>query len=339
MKSLFGRKGFRLELRSLPDLPLTDHMVRIRVLACGLCGTDLHFLRDLDEWTPLGHEISAEVIETGAKVTKVKSGDKVICEDVTMCGACEACKTGQMNLCRNGYTLEGQSGMSDEMVVHENMLNVFDGIDPVTASMVEPLAVAIRGTDALQLRPLDSVVIFGMGAIGLFSAAYARFLGAGRIAMIARDPESLRNQAAAAAAKDLGADEIYYSADEAYIRRALEKGAFDAAIVAAPPSLAAQAMELVGYGGKVMVMGVTFGKDAIAQLNVNDMVFNKKQLLTSIAEPALNFPRSIQLIRSGRIDAARVITHTLPLNRAEDIRKLYQQDAPAIKTVMLCQET
>lgn len=339
MKGLFGRKGFRLELRSLPDLPLTDHMVRIRVHACGLCGTDLHFLRDLDEWTPLGHEISAEVMEIGAKVTRVKPGDRVICEDVTMCGACEACKTGQMNLCRNGYTLEGQSGMSDEMVVHENMLNVFEGIDPVTASMVEPLAVAIRGVDALQLRPLDSVVIFGMGAIGLFSAAYARFLGAGRIAMVARDPDSQRNQAAAAAANDLGADEIYYSADADYIRHALEKGAFDAAIVAAPPSLSAQAMEMVGYGGKVMVMGVTFGAGATAELNVNDMVFNKKQLLTSIAEPALNFPRSIQLIRSGRIDAARVITHKLPLNRADDIRKLYQQDAPAIKTVMLCQET
>jgi len=339
MKGLFGRKGFQFELRSLPDLPLTDHMVRIRVHACGLCGTDLHFLRDLDEWTPLGHEISAEVIETGAKVHRVKPGDWVICEDVTMCGACEACKTGQMNLCRSGYTLEGQSGMSDEMVVHENMLNIFNGIDPVTASMVEPLAVAIRGVDALNLRPLDSVVIFGMGAIGLFSAAYARYLGAGRIAMIARDPNSLRNQTAAAAAIDLGADEVYYSADSDYIENALQRGAFDAAIVAAPPSLCAQAMELVGYGGKVMVMGVTFGENATAELNVNDMVFNKKQLLTSIAEPALNFPRSIQLIQSGRIGAARIITHKLPLNQAKDIRKLYQQDAPAIKTVILCQET
>lgn len=337
MKGLFGRKGFQFELREMPQLPLTDYMVRIRVHACGLCGTDLHFLRDLDEWTPLGHEISAEVIETGTKVSRVKIGDRVICEDVTMCGACEACKTGQANLCRSGYTLEGQPGMSDEMIVHENMLNAFDGIDPVTASMVEPLAVAIRGVDALQLRPMESVVIFGMGAIGLFSAAYARFLGAGRIAMIARDPQSERNRAAAAAALDLGADEIYYSADANYIAKALEKGAFDAAIVAAPPSLCARAMDLVGYGGRVMALGVTFGDDACAELNVNDMVFNKKQLLTSIAEPALNFPLSIQLIRSGRIDAARVITHTVSMKQADTLRELYAQDAPAIKTVIMCQ--
>ena len=337
MNGLFGHKGFQIEMQPLEAPALTDHMVRIRVLACGLCGTDLHFLRDLDDWTPLGHEISAEVVETGAKVSRVKIGDKVICEDVTMCGACYACKTGQPNLCRDGHTLEGQPGMSDEMIVHENMLNVYTDIDPVTASMVEPLAVAIRGVDALALRPFHSVAIFGMGAIGLFSAAYARALGAGRIAMIARNPESKRNQAAAAAALDLGADEIYYSAEPDYIERMLEKGAFDAAIVAAPPSLCADALKLVGYGGKVLVMGVTFGGNACANLDVNDMVFNKKQLLTSIAEPALNFPLSIQMIRSGRIDAARVITHTLPLDRAQDILELYAQDAPAIKTVLICQ--
>ena len=335
MKGLFGKKGFEVELRTLPDVPLGSHMVRIRVNACGVCGTDLHFLRDMDEWTPMGHEISAEVIETGSEVTHVKVGDLVICEDVTMCGACEACKTGQYNLCRNGYTLEGQPGMADEMVVHENMLNIFTGIDPVVASMVEPLAVAIRGIQELNLRPLSSIAIFGMGAIGLFSAAYARVMGAGRIAMIARNPDSLRNQAAAAAALDLGADEVYYTANQAYIGEALQKGAFDAVIVAAPPAMCADAMKLVKYGGKVLAMGVTFGSDNCAVLDVNDMVFNKKQLLTSIAEPAVNFPLSIEMIRSGRIDAGRIITHRLKLNEAHALRELYGKDAPAIKTVMV----
>ena len=336
MKGLYGKKGFEIELRERQPRSIGDHMVRIRVIACGLCGTDLHFLRDMEDFTPLGHEISAVVAEIGAAVTKIRVGDHVICEDVAMCGACEACKTGQVNLCRNGYTLEDQPGMSDEMIVHENMLNVFEGIDPVTASMVEPLAVAMRGLDGLQLRPFDSVAIFGMGAIGLFSAAYARSMGAGRIAMFARTPGTLRNQAAEAAAYDLGADEIYYTAEPDFIEKALQKGSFDAAIVCAPPSLCADAMKLVGYGGKVMAMGVTFGAGACAELDVNDMVFNKKQLLTSIAEPALNFPRSIRMIASGRIDAARVITHRIPMEKSTEIKELYAADAPAIKTVIIC---
>ncbi|MBQ8506015.1 MAG: alcohol dehydrogenase catalytic domain-containing protein [Clostridia bacterium] len=337
MKGLYGRKGFDIELRERADKAVSGRLARIRVHACGVCGTDLHFLRDMEDWTPLGHEISAEVIEIGAEVTRVKPGDRVICEDVSMCGACEACKTGRVDLCRSGYTLEDQPGMSDEMVVHENMLNVFTGIDPVAASMVEPLAVAIRGVDMLKLRPLESVAIFGMGAIGLFSAAYARMLGAGRIAMFARSRGSQRNSAAESAAMDLGADEVYYTAEADYIEKALEKGAFDAAIIAAPPSLTAQAMELLGYGGRALVMGVSFGADTSCQINVSDMVFNKKQLLTSIAEPALNFPLSIELIRSGRIDANRIITHTLSLDEAAKLKELFGKDAPAIKAVMLCQ--
>lgn len=336
MKGLFGRKGFEFELRERPDRDVVGHMVRIRVNACGVCGTDLHFLRDMNEWTPLGHEISAEVVETGSEVTRVHKGDMVICEDVTMCGACEACKTGQIRLCRNGYTLDGQPGMSDELVVHENMLNVFLDIDPVTASMVEPLAVAIRGINKLRLRPFASLAIFGMGAIGLLSAAYARAMGAGRIAMFAHNPNSQRNRAASAAAADLGADEFYYSAQPGYIEEALRKGAFDAAIVAAPPSVCTEAMKLVGYGGCVLAMGVTFGSDACATLDVNDMVFNKKQLLTSLAEPAVNFPLSIEMIRSGRVNAGRIITHSIPLGEANRLRDLYACDAPAIKSVMLC---
>lgn len=337
MRGIYGRKNFEIELRERTPLPLKDHMVRIKVNACGICGTDLHFLRDMADFTPLGHEISAVVAEIGAEVKRVKVGDQVICEDVSMCGACEACKTGQYNLCRSGYTLNDQPGISDELIVHENMLNVFTDIDPITASMVEPLAVAIRGVEALHLRPFASVAVFGMGAIGLFSAAYARCMGAGRIAMFARNPGSLRNRAAAAAALDLGADEIYYTANAGYIQDALKKGSFDAAIVCAPPSLCADAVKLLSYGGKTLAMGVTFGEGAIASLDVNDMVFNKKQLLTSIAEPALNFPLSIEMIRSGRINAARVITHTLPLEDAAKLRSLYACDAEAIKTVILCQ--
>ncbi|MBR2571164.1 MAG: alcohol dehydrogenase catalytic domain-containing protein [Clostridia bacterium] len=338
MKGLYGKKHFDIQLRRLPEREAAGHMVRIGVRACGVCGTDLHFLREMDEYTPMGHEISAVVREIGPEVTRVKVGDSVICEDVSPCGACPSCKTGQYRLCRSGYNLDGQPGMADEMVVHENMLNPFEGIDPVTASMVEPLAVAIRGVTKLALRPFASLAIFGMGAIGLLSAAYARAMGAGRIAMVARDPDSLRNRAAAAAAADLGADEVHYSGKDGYLEEMLKGGAFDAAIVAAPPSLCGEAMRVVGYGGNVLCQGVTFGGDPFARLDVSAMVLNKNQLLTSFAEPAENFPLSIQMIRSGRVDAGRIITHRVPLTGTEKLAGLYGNDAPAIKTVILCGE-
>ena len=336
MKALFGRRNFEIEIRSIDDRPLAPGMVRVKPFYCGVCGTDLHFLRHMEDFTPLGHEISAEVVEIAPDVTRVRPGDHVIVEDVSMCGQCKACKAGDIDHCRNGRTLDGQSGMSTLMTVHESMLNPYAGLDDLTACMTEPLAVALRGVMALKLRPFQSVAVFGMGAIGLFSAAAARQFGAGRIAMFARNAASLRNQAAQAAAFDLGADEVYYSSDPDYIEKALAKGAFDAAVVAAPPAMAAEAMKLVGYGGKVLFMGVTFGDDTHANIDVNDMVFNKKQLLTSIAEPAMHFPLSLEMIKSGRIDAGRVITHVLDLDRAAELKSLYASDAPAIKTVIKC---
>ena len=94
-------------------------------------------------------------------------------------------------------------------------------------------------------------------------------------------------------------------------------------------------MKILAYGGKAVALGVTFGEGACAQIDVNDMVFNKKQLLTSIAEPAMNFPPSIQLIQSGRIDANKVITHRIPMENMDMIRELYAKDAPAIKSVII----
>ena len=335
MKGLYGKKGFMIELRDRADVPVTGHMVRIRVLACGVCGTDLHFLRDLEAFTPLGHEISAEVVEIGSEVTRVKIGDHVICEDSTMCGCCDACKSGQSRLCRNALTLNDQPGMSDEMVVHENMLNVYTDIDPVTASMTEPLAVAIRGINKLSLRPMANIAIFGMGAIGLFACAYARAMGAGHITMIARSHASARNQAAASAAYDLGADDVCFSDDPEYIRKLRDRTRYEAAVIAAPPAVCRDAIDLIDYGGCALAMGVTFGGNACATLNISDMVFNKKQLLTSLAEPAVNFPLSIELIRTGRIDAGRIITHRLTFDQADQLSALYGADAPAIKTVIL----
>jgi threonine dehydrogenase-like Zn-dependent dehydrogenase len=333
MKSLYGRSWFETELRDLPDREVSGRMVRVKVHACGVCGTDLHFLRDSRDWLPLGHEISAEVVETGAEAARVKAGDRVIVEDVTMCGACEACKSGRYDLCQNPFRLDGQGGMADQMVVHENMLNRFDGVNWVRASMTEPLAVAITCVDKLKLPHLGSVLIYGMGAIGLLCAAYAKHSGASRVDLVARDPESLRNARAEIAARALGAEDIFYTKDPA---RTPPEGAYDAAIVAAAPELAAEALERVKYGGTVLVCGITLAGGGFAKIDVNKMVMNKKSLITSLAEPAINFPLSIRLIERGDIDVGAIITQQLPLSSAGELKSLYGRDDGAIKTVMLC---
>lgn len=338
MKGVYGKQGYVFQISERDGRPVTSNMVRLKVAACGLCGTDLHFLRDLQEWTPLGHEISATVVQVGENVTKVAVGDTVICEDVSMCGTCFACKSGKPWLCRDGYTLDGQPGMSDELIVHENMLNKYSGIDSVTATLVEPLAVAIRSVAMIDVGVMSSVAVYGMGTIGLLTAGYLKLLGARRVVMIAAHRGSNRNKAAEDAAASMGITEFYYTEDADYKEQAVRDGMFDFAVVAAPPKLAGEALDIVGYGGTVLMVGVSFtDRDAYCDLNVSDMVFSKKQLITSIAEPAAHFPTAIELIRSGRLNVSKMVTNVIKMENIDEIRALYTKDSPVIKTVVICE--
>ncbi|MDR3643588.1 MAG: alcohol dehydrogenase catalytic domain-containing protein, partial [Clostridia bacterium] len=180
-KYLQGKKDFDLIVREKPTPQPTGNQVLVRVAACGVCGTDIHILDRFSEYTALGHEIAATVEEIGDSVTKIQVGDAVVVEDVTFCGSCESCKNGRTDLCRNMYSLQGQSGMGEYLLVHENMLIPAAGVDPVAATLTEPLAVAINTFFATHLPAEGNLVIFGLGIQGILCAALARHYGAGTV--------------------------------------------------------------------------------------------------------------------------------------------------------------
>ena len=81
-RSIFGKKYLDLDIRELELEPGPSDVI-VKVLACGVCGTDLNFIRDYSEnYMPLGHEIAGEVVECGPLVTNVKPGDTVTVEAV-----------------------------------------------------------------------------------------------------------------------------------------------------------------------------------------------------------------------------------------------------------------
>ena len=86
MRSLWGRASFQFELRDLPlPEPGPDEVV-VKVTACGICGTDLHFLRHNGEWTPLGHEVAGTIAAVGSHVTRWQGGEAVAVENHLGCG-------------------------------------------------------------------------------------------------------------------------------------------------------------------------------------------------------------------------------------------------------------
>lgn len=341
MKStgLYGKKYLDIQVREREIAPLGDHHVLVKVHACGVCGTDLHFVKDWqDGYMPLGHEIAAEVMEIGKNVTTVAPGDRVIVEDVTMCGTCDDCKSGHPQFCRNLFSIEGQPGMGQYMSVRYNSLVKFEGLDYVTASLTEPLAVCLTAVLNADIPLGGSVLVLGPGPLGLMSAQLARLRGAGFVAITGLAGDNAREAARLVAARQLGCDmviEVGKQDVEKEIKRRFPKGV-DRVIVTSPPRSMVDALKAIRYGGLITFFGLHFGGENTIEIDINDLIFRKITLVPTFAEPAINFPISNRFLKEGLVDASKIVTHTFGF---EDVVSMISSNVdgsqPIIKAVML----
>ncbi len=338
-RGLYGKKLLDIQERvreiASPD---EDHVV-VKVRACGVCGTDINFVRDWkDDPMPLGHEIAAEVVEVGKNVRSVAPGDRVIVEDCTMCGICDACKSGHPELCRTMYSIEGQPGMGQYLCVRFNSLVKFEGLDDASACLTEPLAVSLTAVLNAQIPLGGSVMVLGNGPLGLMAARLAKLRGAGFVGItgLARDNE--RERARFAAAERFGCDltvETGRESVEDQVKARCAAGV-DRVIVSSPPESMPDAFKVIRFGGIVTFFGLHFGGRSTIGLDVNDMIFRKISLIPTFAEPAINFPVALRLLRDGLVDASALVTHTFGFDEARPILAgIVEGSLPVVKAVML----
>lgn len=213
MKAAVLPQGSRsLEIQDL-DLPtLLPNQVKIKVKACGICGSDIHLVlhgKMKASYTPCvpGHETSGVVEEIGEEVTKFKKGDRVVVSAGTSCGKCKHCLAGRENLCEEigvlGFNQRG--GFAEYLQIEERYLHqlpdeipFIEGAILADAVSTPYHAVKYQG----EIKPGDTVAIIGCGGLGIHAVAIAKALGAGRIFAVDIDSGSLEN------AKAYGADEL-----------------------------------------------------------------------------------------------------------------------------------
>ena len=156
--------------------PLEPGWVRLQVEACGICGSDLHFWhgqlpRPLG--TAPGHELAGTIVDGPAGLADVRYA---VSPNVS-CGRCGYCMTGRSNLCGRagpGLGLGRNGGLADQIDAPlANLAPVPDGVDAVTASLTEPLAVTVRGIGLAAIEPDTTVLVLGGGMIGLCAALVA----------------------------------------------------------------------------------------------------------------------------------------------------------------------
>ena len=174
--------------------------VRIRVEACGLCGSDLHAWHQ-KSWSPgliPGHEIVGRIDQVGPNPPEIlrsrglEPNRRVVVEPLESCRACWACEAGRDAICPDlriaGVHRPG--GFAESVVVPaERVFAIDERVDPTSAALCEPLAVALHALDRAALQAGEDVLVIGGGTIGLLCAFVAQQRGAGRVIVRARHPQ------------------------------------------------------------------------------------------------------------------------------------------------------
>jgi L-iditol 2-dehydrogenase len=305
----------------LPDPVCGPGEAVCRVLASATCGSDVHgwyVRRKLP--AILGHELTGEVVETGAGVTHVRPGDRVVIRHHSHCGDCPACAAGHETLCpRFRATALDPGGFADHVRLEPALareLLPLDGLDPVLAACTEPLACAIRAQDRVGLGERDALLVVGAGTSGLLHIAAARARGVERV--LVAEPDVARRERALAWGAEPHSD----------------GEPVDVAIVAThqPAAIAAGAAAL-GPGGRLCAYAPPDPGAPIA-VDGADIFLRELTVTSSWSATLAEMRAALALLQSGAVPAAELIGARFPLEQT-GAALAAQRNGSVLKAVVL----
>ncbi|HYK54687.1 MAG TPA: L-threonine 3-dehydrogenase [Candidatus Eremiobacteraceae bacterium] len=329
--------GMVLKDVAMPTIGPTDVLIRVR--KAGICGTDGH-IWNWDKWSqarvkpPLivGHEFMGEVAEIGAAVRAVQIGDRVSAEGHISCGVCYLCRTGQAYICEHVKIIgvDRDGCFADYISMPENNVWKLDpSVPDAWAAVFDPLGNAVHTVMTAGVST-KSVVITGVGSIGLMAIPVARAAGAAKVIAVDINPGKLE------LAQRLGADRVFDARDEGLQQRILEETNGDGADVLLEMSGSGaainQGLGFVRNGGRAALLGLP--SDNVSVNLAENIIFKGLTVLGINGRRMFETWYQTQaLVVSGRVDLAPIITHILPFERFDECFHLLQE-GKAAKIVM-----
>lgn len=317
----YGKHDLRIE--ELPKPEPGPGQVLVRVHFCGICGTDVHIFEG-DEGaakspagTVLGHEFAGEIAAVGAGVSAYQVGDRVCIDPNELCGQCDYCRGGIGHYCThmNGYGTTVHGGFAEYCVVPiSQVYRIPDHLSFAQAAMAEPVACCIHGIDMCEIKPGDTVAVFGAGMIGLIMLQLAKLSGAATLVSI--EPIAEKRELARRLGADLTIDPITENVAEVLKAHQIERVQTVIECVGRTDTIE-QAIAIAGPKAVVMMFGLTKPDDEIS-VKPFDLFKREVVLKASYINPYTQ-KRAVSLISSGKIDVSTMICDTISLEELPDV--------------------
>lgn len=292
-----------------------DNEVLIRIHTVGLCGSDVHYYEHgkigpyvVERPIILGHEASGEIVELGAKAPgHLRKGQRVAIEPGATCGECEYCTSGRYNLCPHVEFLATPpyDGAFCEYVAMraDLVFPIPDEMSFETAALIEPFSVGLHAVRRGELKADETVVIMGMGPIGLLTAANAKLAGAKTI--IGVDFEQNRLDVALR----IGATHTVNLRSENLAERIREltdgRGVDVAIETAGHPKAIHNAVSSVKRGGRVVVVGMSPQDEVPVQMS---LIVDSEIDVRGVFRYHDTYPAAIEILSNGTVDIEQIIT-------------------------------
>jgi threonine 3-dehydrogenase len=306
-----AERGLWLEDVPEPEMGIND--VKIRVLATGVCGTDLH-IYNWDAWASatipigltIGHEFVGEVVAMGSNVADLAIGQLVSGEGHVVCGRCRNCLAGRRHLC--AFTLGvgvNRSGAFAEFIVlpMSNIWQHAPGIAHDIAAVFDPFGNAVHTALAFPVLGED-VLVTGAGPIGIMAAAVARHAGA-RFVVIS-DPNPYRRALAQEVGITHAIDPRETTLAQIQTQLGMTEG-FDVGLeMSGNPQAFRDMIAAMSHGGKIAMLGIPSTEIAI---DWNKIIFNQLTLRGIYGREMYETWYKMTVMLESGLDISGVVTH------------------------------
>ncbi len=338
---LHGERDIRVD--DVPDagVPGPDGLL-LRVDRTAICGSDLHLYHGpmTVPGAHLGHEFVGTVEEVGAEVRTVARGDRVLVSGVIGCGWCPACRAGDVVVCHQsgtrvfGTSLELPGGQAEAVAVPAAdgcVVPIPEGItDEQAVLLTDILPTGYLGAQRADISPGDTVVVIGLGPVGVFALQCAQLYGPSRVLAVDLVPDRL------ARAAELGAEPIDASDGNAVAKvyeATAGRGAQAVIEAVGADQTINDAILCAAPGGTISVVGVSLNLALPFPMPV--ALFKRLTFRVTLASIPTTWPALFPLVANGLLRPEQVFTHHLGLSEAAEAYRLFDAREDGVLKVLL----